>query len=177
MIQPTKTPLRLPWKLTCPLKINGWKMYSLLNKCRFPWFNPAKVIPFQMWVLNVLRVSLASWELWAKWRPREPWRWPRARSFPWQVWQTANGWGGQRTQPHTRHVMGMGGRFRQRENAPSSTSQALQVSVPTPIMLAVSVPTPSKRTPVALLLQLCHRHGEDDLISYVCRSVSKMSEH
>lgn len=65
---------------------------------------------------------------------------------------------------------------RQRENAPSSKA-ALQVSVPTPIMLAVSVPTPSKRTPLAILLQLCHRHGEDDLISYVCRSVSKMSEH
>ena len=25
----------LPWKPTCPLKINGWKMYSLLNKSRF----------------------------------------------------------------------------------------------------------------------------------------------
>ena len=30
----------LPWKLTCPLKINGWKMYSLLK-----WVFPKIVVP------------------------------------------------------------------------------------------------------------------------------------
>lgn len=98
------------------------------------------------------------------------------KEFPMAGVANGRGWGGQRTQAHKAAVM-FGGSVVTNEKMPLLQPSALQVSVPTPIMLAVSVPTPSKRTPVALLLQLCHRHGEDDLISYVCRSVSKMSEH
>ena len=46
----------LPWKLTCPLKINGWKMYFLLKEflfrghvsfrgCTFSWVR----FPFKPW--------------------------------------------------------------------------------------------------------------------------------